>query len=205
MKLTLLTAASKDFWPLMALTSPNKLEYCLRHGVQLSVAVHDPELLGVSGNWGEREYFMADALNSYSCDWLWFMGADTLITNMQIDVRSLCDPDFDLIIGKDINGINNDSFLLQNTKASHDFLRRVISRRDMETDQCAMRAEMDHPSMRSKIVSQRVFNSFKYDEYHYGEYEQGNWQDGDFVLHLPGMNNARRFALLLEFAQKVKR
>lgn len=204
MKVTLLTAASKDYWPLMALSSPNKLEYCLRHGVQLHVSVHYGNA-GCYDNWGERVQFMADALSVYDCDWLWFMGADTLITDMTKDVRDLCVPEFDFIIGKDINGINNDSFLLKNSKASREFLKRVMYRRDAVTDQCAMKAEMEHEGMQTAIVSQRLFNSFKYDEYQYGPYPEGDWQEGDFVIHFPGMHFPRRVELMREFLGKVKR
>lgn len=203
MKVTLLTASSKEYWPLMAISSINKLEYCLRYGIQLSMAVH-ADIDGY-GNWGERESFMLDALDAYDCDWLWFMGCDTLITNMQTDVRTMCDPQFDFIIGKDINGINNDSFLLQNTKASKDFIKRVMYRRDKGTDQCAMNEEMEAEGLRVALVSQRLFNSFKYDEYRYGPYPDGNWQDGDFVIHFPGLRLARRIELMTEFAGKVRR
>ncbi len=202
-KVTLMTAASREYWPLMEISAPNKLEYCLKFGVQFAMNAH----LGNAGcydNWGEREQFMLDALSVYSCDWLWFMGADTIITNMQTDIRQHCNPEYDLIIGVDINGINNDSFLLKNSKASHDFLKRVLYRRDQPTDQHAMGMELG-TAMRTALVSQRLFNSFKYDEYQYGEYEKGNWQPGDLVIHFPGLYYERRLALMREFLGKVQR
>jgi hypothetical protein len=153
----------------------------------------------------ERTSFMRDALDSYDTDWLWFLGADTLITNMTIDIRDLCDDEFDFIIAEDINGINNDSFLLKASNASRRFLRRVAGRRDVPHDQAAMSEEMHECGMRTKLVGQRLFNSFKYDEYNYGPYPEGDWQDGDFVLHMPGMSNQRRFELMLEFSDKIRR
>lgn len=188
---------------MMELSAPNKMEYSLRHGIQLSVAVHGR--IGSDGNWGERPMYMLDGLEAYDCHWLWFMGADTLITNMQTDIRTLCNPQKDFIIGVDVNGINNDSVLIQNTKAAKDFLKRVICRRDLPTDQHAMHFEMNAGGCRASLVNQRVFNSFKYDEYNYGEYPKGNWQDGDFVIHFPGMSNERRTKLMAEYLGKVRR
>lgn len=47
--ITLLTAASAEYWPVMQLSAPNKLEYCLRHHIQLKVGVHlAPDMFG---NW----------------------------------------------------------------------------------------------------------------------------------------------------------
>lgn len=186
----------------MELSSPNKLEYCLRHGIQLHVNQHgsDPSCAGV-----ERTSFMQDALNSYDSDWLWFMGADTLITNMTIDIRELCDDSVDFIIGVDINGINNDSFLLKASNSSRRFLKRVAGRRLEPHDQAAMKKEMHANGMRTKLVGQRLFNSFKYDEYEYGPYPDGDWQEGDFVVHFPGMFFGRRLELMQEFSNKIRR
>ncbi len=180
----------------MELSAPNKLEYCLRHEIQLMLAVHGR--IGTDGNWGERPFFMLDALNTYECDWLWFMGADTLITNMQIDIRSLCNPMKDFIIGVDVNGINNDSVLVQNTREAKEFLKRVICRRGVPTDQHAMHIEKES-GIRLDQVNQRLFNSYKYDEYEYGDQPDGTWVEGDFVIHFPGMKGERRVELMREF------
>lgn len=203
MKLTILTAASHDYWPLLELSAPNKLEFAMRFGLQLHVAKHTGDG-GCYDNWGEREQFMLDTLDAHSCDWLWFMGADTLITNMTRDVRELCDEAFDFIIGQDVNGINNDSFLMQNTRASREFLKRVLNRRDQPTDQHAMFREMQEGGLRTSVVSQRLFNSFKYDEYEYGE-QPGTWEEGDLVIHFPGLPFERRMALMREYLGRVKR
>ena len=202
MKITLLMAASEEYWSLMELSGPNKMEYCLRHKVQLAMAVHDR--IGSDGNWGQRPQFMLDALDSYDPDWLWFMGADTLITNMKIDIRKLCTLNKDFIIGVDVHGINNDSFLLQNNKASRDFLKRILCRHDMPTDQHAMHFEKG-VNLRTSLVPQRLFNSYKYDEYQYGEQPKGTWRPEDFVIHFPGMPNERRIALMTEYLGKVVR
>jgi len=205
MRVTLITASSPEYWPLLQLTAHNKLEYCLRHGFQLHVAKHeswDPAKYATF--WGERETFMLDALDTYDTDWVWFMGADTLITNMVKDIRTLCLPEYDFVVGVDINGINNDSILLRNSVNVKRFLKRVLYTRDQPHDQAAMFLEMKN-NLRTMCVGQRAFNSFKYDEYNYGPYPKGNWEPGDFVVHFPGMPLARRLTLANEFLNKIVR
>ncbi len=203
MTVTLLTAASNEFWPLLEIAGPNRMEYCLRHKLQLAMAHHGR--IGADGHWGERETFMLDALDSYDPDWLWFTGADSLITNMTIDIREKCLSEFDFIVGVDINGMNNDSFLLQNTKASRDFLKRTICRRDGPHDQSAMAKEMHRGGLRVALVNQRLFNSYKYDEYDYGPYPDGTWQPGDLMIQFPGLFFDRRVELMKEFTTKIRR
>lgn len=208
MKITLLTVSTpdNDYWGVLSLTAPNKLEYCIRHKIQLTVATHknyDPYT-----NWGEREMFVLDALNSYDTDWVFFQGADTLITNMAVDVRTLLDPAFDVIIGIDINGINNDSMFFQNTPNTKEFLKRVMYQRvgNLLHDQDAMNLILkEMPELRLSRVRQRLFNSMKYDEYGYGDYPQGNWQSGDFVIHFAGLTNQKRAQLITEYLGKVVR
>ena len=200
MRISLLTAASTDFWNIMQFTAPNKLDYCLKWGVQLSMRKHDLDRVLP---WGEREVFMLDTLKE--CDWLWFMGADTLIMNHTIDVRIFLDERYDFIIGKDVNGINNDVFFLRNNHKSQLFLHKVLASNSyFPQDQTAMHyvAEMI-PSFKVSVVHQKLFNSFLYSEYHYPDDKGGSFTEGDFVLHLPGMPNHRRLQLIREYLPKV--
>jgi len=207
MKITLLTASTSNdsYWNVLGLSAPNKLEYCLRHKIQLVIAEH--KNYNAYTNWGERESFILDTLNSYDCDWAFFQGTDTLITNMTIDVRSLVNPEYDIIIGVDINGINNDSMFFQNTAKTKEFLDRTISLKNkLPNDQVAMAQVMkEMQDLRVWYVSQRMFNSMKYDEYGYGAYPQGNWQPGDFVIHFAGLTNEKRVALMSEYLNKITR
>jgi hypothetical protein len=202
MKITLLTAASKEHWPILNLTAPDKMEYCLRYQLQLSIRKHE-----VLSPWHEREDFMKDALSE--CDWLWFMGADTLIMNHTINVESLIDTNYDFIIGQDYNGINNDVFFLRNCPESFKFIEEVTKRNtDLSDDQVAMFTVKDQiENFKYKIVPQKQFNCYLYDtEPAYTPYPKGldgNFRDGDFVLHLPGMDIMHREVLLKEYVNKV--
>jgi hypothetical protein len=200
-KISLLTSATPEYWDLLKLTAPNKLEYCLRWGLQLSVRRHTK----ISDPWGEREVYMLQALTE--CDWLMFMGADTLIMNQAIDVRSFINDDYDFIIGVDIHGINNDVFFLRNTAESKAFLEKTLFwNGSIDTDQAAMSLVMNETKgLRVKQVHQKLFNSYLYSEYTYPDSKGGDYSDGDFVLHLPGMSNARRIELVNQYLPKVIR
>ena len=58
MTITLLTSASKEYWPLLETGLPSKTEYCLKHHIQLQTRVHQ----NIGSPWGERERFTIDAL-----------------------------------------------------------------------------------------------------------------------------------------------
>ena len=207
MKVTLLTVSTPDnsYWDVMLLSAPNKLEYCLRHKIQLSIVSH--KNYNPYTNWGEREMFVLDALNSYDTDWVFFQGADTVITNMTIDIKTLLNSEYDIIIGVDINGINNDSMFFQNTNNTKEFLKRVMYQRNgSANDQVAMEQIIQKmPELKVAKVNQRLFNSMKYDEYGYGLYPLGNWQLGDFVIHFAGLANEKRIQLITEYLNKVIR
>ena len=199
MKITLLTAASKEYWEVLKLSAPNKLEYCLRHGLQLSVRQH--EALNLAQ---ERNAIMREELEN--CHWLAFMGADTLIMNHRIDLRLYTDNDYDMIIGKDIHGINNDVFFLKDGASSRAFLRNVSNTLYSlgGNDQDAMqRVIEDSPDFKVKYVHQRLFNSYLYSEYSYPDDRMGSYQAGDFLLHLPGIPNTRRIEIMKEYLGKV--
>jgi len=197
MKITLLTEASKEYWPLMQMTAPNKLEYCLKHDIQLCMLQSNG--FSMQG----RTQSMIDTLTN--TDWLWFMGADTLIMNHKIDVRKFLDENYDVIIGKDINGINNDVMFIKNSAISQYFLYNVRYYNNVEpNDQASMqRVISEHPNLKTKIVHQKEFNSYLYSEYRYPDDGGGSYAPGDFVLHLPGIPNTRRIEIVKEYLNKV--
>jgi hypothetical protein len=201
MKITLLTITSQSYWPLLEITEPNRVEYCLRHGIQRSLRTHSGNAMLVSK---ERIGEMLQELKS-DCDWLWFCGTDTLITNHTIDVRDFLDEDYDLIIAKDINGVNNDVFFLKNNSRSEDFLYSASTFvRDFSDDQAAMVHVIGlMKDLKVKYVHQKLFNSYLYTEYTYPDDGGGNFTEGDFLLHLPGLPNERRYQIFKEQLKKV--
>jgi hypothetical protein len=206
MLITLLTTSSDSFWYIFRHTVPNKMEYCLRWGIQLTIR---KQFLRDGGPTIERPQFILDVLDT--CDWLWFMGGDTLIMNQTIDVKRFINDKHNLIIGQDVNGINNDVFFLKNSEASKEFLRQVIALKDTHhNDQAAMQEIIDKnlvPELNHCIVPQKFFNAYLYATepayFAYPKDYEGNFVIGDFVLHLAAIDNYRREELINEYLPKV--
>ena len=209
-RITLLISASEEYWKLAEYSAPNKLEYCLRHGIAFTMRKH----VRIGDPWGERPKFMLEELERMNDgDWLWFMGVDTLITNMTIDVRKFLGDDApDLTIAKDVNGMNNDVFFLRKTESSIRFLREVLAlNTKLPDDQEAMKQVIEQGWLTVKFTPQEPFNSYLFDEYrfyrrHYPiAVKEGQWEKGRFVLHMPGIPNARRYQLMEKHLPDVVR
>lgn len=195
----------------MELCAPNKLEYCLRHGVQLTIKKHSDSVVS---SWGERTEFMIEELERMpQGDWLWFMGADTLITNMTTRLDSILTDDApDFIIAKDMHAINNDVFFLRRSDASLAFLQEVHSlKREFGDDQQAMINLLQRDKIGVRYETQVPFNSYLFDQYRYYKNmhlstdSPGHWVPGRFVLHLPGLPVEKRIELMTAKLKEVVR
>ncbi len=219
LKVTLLTGCDRAFSPVLEPTLPGKTEYCKRHGLHFVNRAYHAGARGtreywrrhISGKnpartlaaWGDREKLMLEEL--YKAEWLWFLDADTLIMNHRIDIRTIIDSAFDCVIGVDVNGINNGSFLLRSGPIARQFLQDVLDlRHECPNDQVAMSAVMAKtPEFRVKYVSQRAFNSYLEVEYGRPDDDRYAYREGDLVLHLPGLSNARRIELIQRYLSRV--
>lgn len=164
----------------------NRSSYCARHGYDFWARKHSSsELKRVQG---ERVKYWLESFPV--CDWLFFMGTDTVITNPSIKLETIISihPDADLIIGRDVNGINNDVFLARSCKATSDFFCLI---RDcweqFPHEQAAMEHHLFRTEMKPVVVDQRVMNSMPYWKYGYENDGGGSWKPGDFVFHAAGM------------------
>ena len=125
MNILLGTASSKTYRPLQRISGANKSEYCQRWGITYTEVV-----IGEPVNCWDRPMIWLDLLNR--CDWLLWMGCDTLITNQTIDIRNLI-RETDLVVAADGNGLQSDVFLMRNCKATRDFLERVLRHQNYGT------------------------------------------------------------------------
>ena len=179
----------------MELTKSNRQEYCDRHGYELMLRKY------TDMTWSkcERTKLQQDAL--WLCDWELWMGVDTLITNMTVKVENIIKQcgDAEVIIGVDVNGINNDVMLIKNCLNSLEFLDYVINN-FQSNDQYTMElAFQTLPHLKVVKVPQEVFNSYPYylyPEYSSGQRQEGLWQKGDFIIHVPNRSLDVRIAEL---------
>ena len=132
-------------------------------------------------------------------DWVYWAGTDTLITNFYIKLESFIDEKYNIIISKDINGINADSMLMKNTKETQDYLEYIWTLAPKYNDhifweQQAMIDNMDKYEHLFKFISQKSFNSYLYRQLYWNIYKSsidqtgndGQWEPGDFLLHTAG-------------------
>jgi len=188
---SLITSASEAYQSLAQLTNPGKVYYAELHGyefIALDLPV-DCRIPRIKTLLSHLNYCRSDG------DWVFFTGADLLLTNYDVSLGDLIDEDYDLVISLDRCGINNDSFLIRVSYEGLLFLEQVIERMQCEPnieDQDGMTHYMQeipavtaslqglpsirtywlprHPSgLQTKVVSQRRFNSYLYAEYGVGD------------------------------------
>ena len=153
----------------------------------------------------EKIKFMLETMREHpEYDWLYWAGTDTLITNMYIKLESFIDEDYHIVMAKDINNINADSFMLKNSKESQDYFEYIWTlapkyNNHMWWEQQAMIDNMDKYEHLFKFVPQKTFNSFLYKQLYWREYgssidktgRDGQWEPGDFLLHFPGTHTPK--------------
>lgn len=195
---------------LAAITGPNKAAYCRRHGYAWL-----PQTAGFVAErplaWSKIA-FLRRLLPAY--DWVMWSDADSLITNPALRLEPLVDQPADLLITCDHNGVNTGSFLLRNCAWSRRFLEELWELpahpdytpayelwSDRMWDNRAFLLHLARPESRRhcRFLPQRRLNS-----YHPQLTEAGpasRHRPGDFVLHLPGIDNATRLQVLSDYAR----
>ena len=204
MKIAISTQYNHDFEEIAAITIPIMHEYCKRHGYILDASPTPSKSPAII--W-ER---ISDALMllDSGCDAVMHMDADALITNLSVSVEDILSllpnlSDADLVATAENDIINDGCCIWRATLGTMSAMQDIFSKlgefsspQDVINNHAAA-LDVYH-------VSPRTMNSVLNAEY-------GNvnplteWQDGDFVLHLPGVGNARRVELLKEYSQKIIR
>lgn len=196
-KIAMIQAWDKNYQSMADITwTQNKKLYCEHWGYPYHIKTEGFKYV-VSY---EKIKFMLDVMREHpEYDWLYWAGTDTLITNFYIPLESFVDDNYHIIMAKDINNINADSFMLKNTKESQDYFEFIWSLAPKYNDhmwweQQAMIDNMDKYGHLFKIVPQKTFNSFLYKQLYWNIYRSsidktgndGQWEPGDFLLHIPG-------------------
>jgi hypothetical protein len=206
MNIGLVLQSSNSFWELMQYSAPNKLEYCLKWKLKFYMDYCNKDDVNDKSSY-ERQTVILDAFKR--CDWVWFMGADTIIMNQTIDVRQYIDDNYDFIIAHDVNGLNNDSCFYKNTPDTVEFINKTMHHLSHQPNDWFAQtdARRDMPNFKIKIVPQKLFNCYLYDsDPAYAGYPRnlpGDYKDGDFVLHFPAMCNMHRLELFKQYLPKV--
>ena len=217
MKFALVTAHDAAYQPLADITwDQNKRLYAQRWAYD-AIAKTENFKWPVHTSIGfERTDLIVQLLETGKYDWIHACGCDTMITNFNIRLEDIVDNDYDFLIARDCYDINNDSMLIRNAPSTIAWLKHVVSLREEYStrtwfDQAAMIDTMHMMGDRIKIVPQRVLNSYNYEIYPGAPHKykkdvsgnDGHWQPGDFLIHWPGVAQARRMSLARDMLTQV--
>ena len=217
MNFAIVTAHNTTYQPLADITwNQNKRLYAERWGYDAIAKIGEYKY-DVSQISFERTELIINLLESGKYDWIHACGCDTMITNFTIPLSDIADNNYDFVIATDCYNINNDSFLARATPLTISWLKHIVSIREEYAnakwlDQSAMIDTIEMMGDRIKIVAQKELNSYNYDEYNGMEphiHKQdvlgnnGHWDTGDFLIHWPGVPQARRLILAQEMLPKV--
>ena len=216
MKIALLCAYDHSYDELGKLTwDNNKALYAQRHGYLANKKIWSKR--GIPPGW-EKMVHLKEFLMSSEVDWAWVTGCDSMITNFNIDVRSLIDNQYHFMITADINGINADSFFLRNSKEGHQYLDVLLAKAQDSKymlqpwqggcgyfEQGAMTDTYEQWKSIIKVFPQRAFNSYDYSYLGTPPPQidvtgnAGNWMQGDLLIHFPAMTLQRRIVYVKHY------
>jgi len=184
------TLYTPEIADLGARTSQVIARYAARHGYQALIA---EESLDAARHpaWSKLLLTEQFLVNHPSCTWLMWIDADAVIMNPTQRLEHLVDENADFVVAQDRSAcsINTGVFFLRNCAAALNMLRLAYSKVQYLHHACweqpAVADAMSECSdtLRTRIVSRRLFNSF-FDEY----------EPGDFVLHFAGCNHEMKLA-----------
>ncbi len=207
---TTMTHEGKTFEEVGNLTLSSKQDYCNRHGYDFVCKTDNFTSFKKNRVIGwERIDMFLEYLDSY--EWVWMLGADTMIMNQTIKLEDIIDDNYDMILArnfnnKDIIEINSDSWLVKSSEWSRNFLNKINKKEHLYNtwgfEQSAAIEELNNNTetlKHIKLVHNRVFNSY----WHHWHIETNNFKFGDFVLHDAGTSNQHRFDLFNEMKNKI--
>ena len=228
-KYALITHHDPGYKPLADITwHENKAEYAKIHGYDMHAK---------TGNWTctlpnglmsgfEKIHFARDILEAHpEYEWIWWTGTDTMITNFGTRIEDRIMNSHHFIVSLDVNGINDDSFLVRNSPEGKAFLDAILARKEeglkfWDGEQriidylCGFPGTSEPGWPRGdavkvcdeykdvvKIMPQRYMNSFNY--LLYPQYQppndkmdrDGNWVLGDWLIHWPAVQLDGRIQL----------
>jgi glycosyltransferase involved in cell wall biosynthesis len=192
-------------------TWPNKEKYAKKHGYKAFAKTSNWTITPVHF---EKITHMLDVMKQYpDIDWVWWLDNDAVITNPDIKLENIIDPDYHVIITTDIASINAGSFIVRNSIQGRGWLEFLLVKglEHYKTNRWPEQQPMTdfYISFADiiKVVPQRIMNSYEYKIYNVDPNDllgtSGQWQPGDFVLHMPAIPNVMRIQLIQQITQET--
>lgn len=170
----------------------NKRLYCQQHGYDF-ICLEESLDTSRPIQW-TKILLLQKVLENPEYQWVFWSDADSMVMNLGVRLEEFIDAEYNLIIGKDCHGINSGQFFLKNCPWSLKLLSDVYGRTECIHhcwwEQRALQLELEeNPEVfkRSKIVPQRLFNSYAKE---IADFCPSSWyKPGDFIIHFPGVKN----------------
>jgi hypothetical protein len=206
-KIVLLTSASQAYSCLADVTEPNKQEYCTRWGLKYKRVSQE----AVYHGW-QRPRLWLDTL--MTCDWMFWIGADAMITNMKTSPQKFTRGKHDFVFTTDIHGLQDDVFWLRKTPATIRMLKWASANvMSYMNEQYALAAYLQTHDKQvvPKIVPPRDLQAYPNTLFYNPKSKYCAslattfWIPGAFSLHLPGLPINERLKLFAIFLSKVTR
>ena len=197
-----------SFWfsghqALADLTAPNKEAYCRRHGYTPWFQCRE--------DWGPADKLrLVRALLSDHDAVLW-IDCDAFFTNPTFKVEALIDHTKSdvLTITKDgyDYAVNSGVFLMQAWDETFQFLNwclqddvfAAIQGYPLKDQDILAKFAVEYPEL-TRILPQRMMNSYLRAEYEVYNYGWSDWQEGDWILHAAGLPMEKRIAIARKYA-----
>jgi galactosyl transferase GMA12/MNN10 family len=191
-------------------TWPNKKAYADQHGYSAYAKTSDWTLTPIHF---EKITHMLDVMEKEpDVDWVWWLDNDAVVTNPDVQLESIADPEYHVVITSDIASINAGSFMVRNSIQGRGWLEFIL---DKGLEHYKDNRWPEQQPMTDfyitfkdiiKIVPQRVMNSYNYDIYGVDPTDllgtNGQWQEGDFVLHMPAIPNPSRIQIIKQLTRQ---
>ena len=220
MKICVVSLYDKNYQELADITlETNCREYCEKHNYDCHIKKDN---FGLEHLGFEKIRLLLELLKTDKYDWLYWRGADTLITNFQVKLENLIDENYHFLISLDVHGINSDSLFIKNSPQGIKILENILSYAgNAPEEQIVIRHIYESNQHLIKLVPQKFMNSYDYSLYLsqepwnvYGVQPEsipnqdqlgyyGNWDIGDFLLHWPGIRNDKRIELAKHYTTQI--
>lgn len=211
MNLVILSASSQGYRPVSDLTIPNKKEYGYRHDVEVRLVTQEPN--------GDKGWGRIDLLLEHlpTCDWLLFMGADTLFMDLNKDARAYCIADADIAVTIDSMGFQSDVMFIRNCEVVIRLLEAVRDARKTDFDLPYHMAACEQGALVRLLAGRHSYSdcipcedlqAFGARVKCIGPEINSYWDTfriGDFIFHAPGMpidDKVRQIVYMLKHVRR---
>lgn len=210
-RIAIVTLYDKGYAEIAKYADLNKKAYAKKHNYSLFIYKDKEEWLDPSREavWNKIPVIQK-WLKDY--DWVFWTDADALIMNDAIELESLIDENYDIVVPQDFRGINLGNFLVKKSAWTDQFLKEWYLPKNytklgfMEQDVFTkLYKKSEDVRAHIKIVPSRVMNSYIAIVCNLAPAQRKEclYQPGDFIVHFAGLPKPNKKNLMQEWYNKT--